>query len=126
MKRIIIIGLFLISMLTLSRAGQAGCPSRMDRLDDFAHCMVPMRGTIGTSTVYTPGGYDAANAQLMTAMQNQATVPPQVMPMTPYPQFPMFGAFPWAMTSAVAYAKYGGSGGNPYFWFAFHPYYPIY
>lgn len=124
MKRIIIIGLFLISCLTLCRAGFADCPSRMDRLDDFAHCMVPMHGTIGTATVYSPGGYDAANAQLMAAMQNQATVPPQVIPMSPYPQVPMLGAFPWAMTSAVAYAKYGGS--SPYFWFGFHPYYPLY
>lgn len=81
MKRLfIIIMLTLGLLLGLALPVHAGCSVRQDRLEDFARCMVPMKGTIGTTTVYSSGKYDQDHANLISAMMRSDGVPPQVVP----------------------------------------------
>ena len=57
-----------------------GCPQSGDNLQAFAGCMAPLKGQVGTRYVGTMADMDEAHHQLVSTMQNQAVVPPHVMP----------------------------------------------
>ncbi len=114
MKSKYLAALLFLAVTAISSISSAGtCPTRMDRLDDFAACMVPLKGTIGTAAVYSSGQYDEDHRALMQAMASQAVVPPTVIPMAPYPLVPYSPYY-----SAASF--YFRLGSNPYFWAAYH------
>jgi hypothetical protein len=69
-----------LSALPQAALAAGACPTRMDNLDDFAHCMVPLKGTVGTAAVYASGDYDESHRKLMRAMSLSNVTPPQVIP----------------------------------------------
>lgn len=81
--------LILLALAPIS--AKAGCPIRADKLEDFARCMVPLKGTVGTAAIYSSGGYDHDHRELMAAMANQAVIPPQVAPIAPIMPYPYLG-----------------------------------
>jgi len=125
MRVILLAALVMLFCSAIPSIAGAGCPTRMDSLDNFAACMVPLRGTVGTAAVYSSGQYDEDHRELMQAMGTQAVIPPTVVPLSPYPYYSStpyastLSSISWSMTSAAAYMR---GGGNPYFWFAFRPY----
>ena len=72
----------LIILLTPAAAFAGACPTRANSLEAFAGCMVPLRGTIGTASVYSSGQYDESARKLMQAMARGSATPPQVIPAT--------------------------------------------
>jgi hypothetical protein len=93
--------LFLLLAISPAMAVAGTCGTRADRLEDFARCMVPLRGTIGTATVYTSGQYDHDHQQLMSAMASQMVVPQQVMPTMPMPYYGMPVAYGFSPFGAM-------------------------
>lgn len=89
----------------------------MDKLDDFARCMVPLKGTIGTASVYSSGQYDEDHRKLMSAMASQAVVSPQVMPAA----MPYLNGFYSPFYPFYSPNFYFRAGSNPYFWMYYHP-----
>lgn len=78
-RLVLVLTLLAFSAIALPQAADARCPIRADSLEDFKPCMAPMRGTIGTTTVYDSGKYDRDHAQLVSAMMRSQTVAPQVI-----------------------------------------------
>ncbi len=81
----------LIILVLAPISARAGCPIRADKLEDFARCMVPLKGTVGTASIYSSGRYDQDHRELMAAMASQAVVPPQVAPTGPAVPYPYLG-----------------------------------
>jgi hypothetical protein len=120
-----------LGVLIAPAMAAAYCPQRADNLAAFAACMAPMRGTIGmVSYVANGAAYDGAHAQLMSAMQAQASVPPHVVPAVPppnyYPMAPFYGfASPYGSSSPFGafYPMIGATaavyGANPAFWYLY-------
>ncbi|MFH1829234.1 MAG: hypothetical protein ABH871_00460 [Pseudomonadota bacterium] len=90
--KIILTALMVLTLLAVwPSSSKAGCPIRADKLEDFARCMVPLKGTVGTATIYSSGKYDQDHRELMSAMASQAVVPPQVAPIAPIMPYPYVG-----------------------------------
>ena len=113
----------IVLIVFAASAAQAGrCPTRANNLDDFARCMVPLKGTIGTAAVYSSGQYDESHKKLMQAMAMGNVTPPQVMPVT-------VGTYP-PIAYYSPYFRFGnaymhGVVGMPatYYPYSAHPYY---
>lgn len=127
MKRLIYLIPVIVLLLAAQTANaQARCPIRADRLEDFARCMAPMRGTIGTTTVYSSGKYDRDNAQLVSAMMRSQVVQPHVVPPSVGQTFPYSSSY---MTSPVSWMNLYFAGHSSYRnnWFRFASFYsPFY
>lgn len=103
-----------------SEASAGSCPIRADSLEAFAGCMSPMRGTIGTTTVYSSGKYDRDNAQLISAMMRSSVVPKQVIPPSVTQTYPYGGYFSPASYMNLYFAGHSSYRNN---WFRFASYY---
>lgn len=98
--KIVAVAAVLLSAHVVHAGG--GCPDRANRLEDFAGCMAPMRGEMGTVYRGTLADVNGdAHSNLMWAMHNAPVVPPHVMPPSPSP-VPL-GM--WSSMMAVAAAK---------------------
>jgi len=118
----------MLVVVALPAAAAAYCPQRADDLAAFARCMAPLRGAIGTTSVVVNANYDRDHQQLMSAMANQAVVPPQVMPTSPTPYYSVvpyssgYGFNPYASVLGATAAVYGAS---PAFWYVYSMYRPF-
>jgi len=106
--------IFLILLLAPAGAAAGGaCPTRANSLEDFRHCMVPLKGTIGTAAVYTSGQYDESHKKLMQAMARGSTVRPHVVPVsTGY--YPPMAAYSPYFSLATQYYYGLGNAAIPY------------
>jgi len=104
MKTAFLTGIIIIILFAASLAHAGGrCPQRADRLEDFANCMVPMRGEVGTVYRGTLADMSGdAHSNLMRVMHNAPVVPPHTMPSsyTPVP----FGMWNSMMAVAASHA----------------------
>lgn len=120
---------YLISIVALLLAAvvqtaDASCPVRADRLEDFANCMVPMKGTIGmTSVVYNAGQYDRDNAQLVSAIMRSNVIPPHTVPPSVMQTYPYGGYFSPAAYMNLYFAGHSSYRNN---WFRFASFYSPY
>jgi hypothetical protein len=110
-------------VMLVSEAMAGSCPIRADSLEAFAGCMAPMRGTIGTTTVYSSGKYDRDNAQLMSAMMRSNVVPQQVIPPSVTQTYPYGGYFSPASYMNLYFAGHSSYRNN---WFRFASFYSPY
>ncbi len=122
MKRLVLVlTLLALSAFALPRPADARCPIRADSLEDFRPCMAPMRGTIGTTTVYNSGKYDRDHAQLVSAIMRSQTVAPQVIPPTVGQTFPyssyMYSPVAWMNLYYAGHSSYQNN------WFRFASFY---
>jgi hypothetical protein len=113
-----------IVLMANSTAFAGSCPVRANSLEAFAGCMVPMKGTIGMTTVYSSSGkYDRDNAQLMSAMMNSQVVPRQTIPASVTNTYPYSGYFSPASYMNLYFAGHSSYRNN---WFRFASYYSPY
>jgi len=110
----------LVSAAWVSEAGAGSCPIRADSLEAFAGCMSPMRGSIGTTTVYSSGKYDRDNARLMSAMMSSDVVPKHSMPVSVGQTFPYYGYYNPAVFANLYFAGNSSYRNN---WFRFASFY---
>jgi hypothetical protein len=114
----------IIVFAMFSTSANASCPVRADNLQDFARCMVPLKGTIGTASVYSSGKYDHDHQELMAAMASQNTMPPQVMPADLGMGYPYAGLF---SPYGYMYLNYAYHSSYRYRWYNYASlYYPIF
>ena len=104
--------IIVVGFLCAPSAAAAYCPQRADNLAAFAACMAPMQGTVGMQAVVAGGGggMDQANARLVSAMQNQAVVPPQVIPIV-QPAYAIQPYYGIPYTIPFTYPMFGMMGG---------------
>jgi hypothetical protein len=123
MKRIFLIIIIVTTgfLAAMPMRSWAGCATRQDNLEDFARCMAPMKGTIGTTTVYSSGEYDQDHSALISAMMRSDGVPSQVVPASAMIAYPSSNFF---MTPA-AYMNLYFAGHSSYAsnWFRFASFY---
>jgi hypothetical protein len=95
MRRLALFIIFAVLAIVafVSEATAGSCPIRADSLDAFAGCMAPMRGAIGTTTVYSSGKYDRDHAQLVSAMMRSNIVPQQTIPPSVTQTYPYSGSY---------------------------------
>ncbi len=126
MKRLLFLtAITAILLMSLASTADARCATRADSLEAFAGCMVPMKGTIGTTTVYSSGKYDRDNRRLMSALMRSSVVPRQVMPpsfVQPFPYYYGLYTFPGAYMN-LYFARNTSYRAN---WFRFASYYSPY
>ncbi|MBN1283172.1 MAG: hypothetical protein JXA24_05285 [Proteobacteria bacterium] len=99
------------ALLAATAAFAGSCPTRGNSLEEFRNCMVPLKGTIGTASVYSSGRYDQSHKALMSAMARGSGVPPQVMPAASVGPYPFVGYYSPYFRFANAY-MYGMFGFN--------------
>jgi hypothetical protein len=109
--------LIAIVLAPVSAALAGQCPTVANDHDDIARCMVPLKGTIGTASVYSSGRYDEDHQELMAAMRRTTAVPPQVMPGPLATVYPFFAMYPYL---------YNRTGVNPAFWLMVRYNYRVY
>jgi hypothetical protein len=122
MRRLALIITFAtVAIFALASEAAAGtCPVRADSLEAFAGCMAPMRGTIGTTTVYSSGKYDRDHAQLVSAMMRSNVVPRHSMPVSVGQTFPYYGYYNPAVYANLYFANHSSYRNN---WFRFASFY---
>jgi len=104
--------LILLFLPAVAAAGGA-CPTRANSLEDFRHCMVPMRGTIGTAAVYTSGQYDESHRKLLEAMARGGLVRPQIVPASTG-SYPFSGIYSSYFRLAMQYTYGSSNSAIPY------------
>ena len=99
----------LLILLFLPAVAAAGgvCPTRANSLEDFRHCMVPLRGTIGTAAVYASGQYDESHRRLLEAMARGGLVRPHVVPASTGYYLPMAAYSPYFRLATQYYYGLG-------------------